>query len=62
MRAEIETLRRELAEMREEQRQLARTVEELAQTFRAVATHLGIAAEPYGRKTEHRERSPPGFA
>lgn len=60
---ELKALREELAAMRAEQRQLASAVEQLTQTFRNLATHLGIAAEPYvkgGR--EHRDRDIPGFA
>jgi hypothetical protein len=49
--------------MRAEQRELARTVEQMWRTFRALATQLGIAAEPYRRSRE--EPAPrqdlPGF-
>jgi hypothetical protein len=32
-------------------------------TFRSLATHLGIAAEPYGKKSEKgHDRDLPGFA
>jgi hypothetical protein len=60
--AELGALRRELAEMRAEQRELAKSVAELATTFRTLATHLGIASEPY-RKTgrEPSEKEIPGF-
>jgi predicted nucleic acid-binding Zn-ribbon protein len=59
----LKALRTELGELREEQRALAKSVEDLAQTFRALATHLGIAAEPYspsGRAGKGKEI--PGFA
>jgi len=60
--AELRALRQELAELRREQQELARAVNQLTTTFRTLATHLGIAAEPYERK-ERRESttSPPGF-
>jgi hypothetical protein len=61
-RAEFEALRRELAEMRAEQRELAKAVDQLSQTFRSVAIHLGIASEPYRKRSEtERERDLPGF-
>lgn len=60
---ELTALRRELAELREEQRELARAVGELTQTFRSLATHLGVAAEPYkGAPRDRRDRDAPGFA
>jgi LPS O-antigen subunit length determinant protein (WzzB/FepE family) len=58
---ELRQLREELHALREEQRELARSVEQLVQAFRAIATHLGITAEPYVRK-EKRDRDLPGFA
>jgi prefoldin subunit 5 len=58
--AELETLRREIAEMRAEQQEIARSVAELAQTFRTLAVHLGIGAEPY-RKAAASNRDLPGF-
>ena len=60
--AEIGALRAEIAEMRREQQELAKAVGELAQTFRTLATHLGIASEPYrkaGRGAPDKEI--PGF-
>ena len=45
--AEQRTMREELQALRAEQRELARSVDQLAQTCRSLATHLGIAAEPY---------------
>ena len=61
--AELGQLRRELAELREEQRELARAVSELTKTFRALALHLGIAAEPYGKgRATEKDRDLPGFA
>jgi prefoldin subunit 5 len=61
--AELRMLRQELAELRAEQQELVRAVNQLATTFRTLATHLGIAAEPYNRK-ETRDSQPnlPGFA
>lgn len=60
---EIKALREELAEMRAEQRQLTTAVEQLTQTFRNLATHLGIAAEPYVKGSrEPKDRDIPGFA
>ncbi|MHB8352517.1 MAG: hypothetical protein ACYDFT_07535 [Thermoplasmata archaeon] len=49
--AEIESLRREIEAIHAEQRQLIQSIDELTRTFRALATHLGIAAEPYGGRT-----------
>lgn len=60
--AELRMLRQELAELRAEQQELVRSVNQLATTFRTLATHLGIASEPYNRKETGRSReSPPGF-
>ncbi len=61
LEAEVRTLRREVAELRAEQRDLARSIEELTRTFRALAAHLGIAAEPY-RRSGDPGRDAPGFA
>jgi len=36
--------------MRAEQREMAMAIQELVTTFRSLATHLGIATEPYARK------------
>ena len=58
---ELRQLREELHALREEQRELTRSVEQLVTAFRSIATHLGIAAEPYVRK-EKRDRDLPGFA
>jgi prefoldin subunit 5 len=59
---ELRMLRQELGELRAEQRELARAVNQLATTFRTLATHLGIAAEPYTRKeTRGGESNLPGF-
>ena len=61
--AELRQLRQELGEMRAEQRELAHAVEQLTATFRAIATHLGIAAEPYPRRGgDPPDRNLPGFA
>ncbi|MFY9717155.1 MAG: hypothetical protein WAK40_04400 [Thermoplasmata archaeon] len=61
--AELRMLRQELAELRAEQQELVRAVNQLATTFRTLATHLGIASEPYNRKETRDARSnPPGFA
>ncbi|HZY70440.1 MAG TPA: hypothetical protein VFF67_05620 [Thermoplasmata archaeon] len=51
-----------ITQLRAEQRELARAVDQLTQTFRSLATHLGIAAEPYvksGRDAKTKEI--PGF-
>jgi hypothetical protein len=62
--AELAALRREIAELRAEQRLLAERVEEVARSFRAIATQIGIAAEPYrkGKSGEAKGRELPGFA
>jgi len=61
--AELRQLRQELAELRTEQQELVRAVNQLATTFRTLATHLGIASEPYARKENPESRqNPPGFA
>jgi hypothetical protein len=54
-------LRQELAELRREQREMAKSIDQLVTTFRSLATHLGIAAEPYVQKGE-KQRDLPGFA
>lgn len=64
LRAEIEALRHELAEMRSDQRELTKVVAEMRDTFRSLAIHLGIAAEPYQKKgaSPSTSRDLPGFA
>ena len=53
----------ELQQMRAEQREMAAAIQELVTTFRTLATHLGIASEPYVRKGDPRDgRDLPGFA
>jgi hypothetical protein len=60
---DLRALREELQRMRAEQREMAAAIQELVTTFRTVATHLGIAAEPYVRKGEASgKRDIPGFA
>ena len=60
--AELRALREELRELRAEQQQMARAIGELVTTFRMLATHLGIAAEPYQRgSSSTRSRDLPGF-
>lgn len=60
--AELRALREELAEMRKEQQQMARAIGDLVTTFRMLATHLGIASEPYGRHSASTgSRDLPGF-
>jgi hypothetical protein len=54
-------LRQEIQELRAEQKEIASTVLQLVNTFRALAAHLGIASEPYERKTEP-DRDFSGFA
>jgi prefoldin subunit 5 len=59
---ELRMLRQELTELRAEQRELARAVNQMATTFRTLATHLGIASEPYARKeTRESQQNLPGF-
>ncbi|MGB6501723.1 MAG: hypothetical protein WBG19_10090 [Thermoplasmata archaeon] len=60
--AELRMLRQELGELRAEQQELVRAVNQLATTFRTLATHLGIAAEPYNRKeSRDAQQNLPGF-
>lgn len=59
---EVRALRQEVAELRAEQKALMASMEELTRTFRALATHLGIASEPYKRGGEPpSQREIPGF-
>jgi hypothetical protein len=61
--AELRALREELAHLRAEQREMAQAINQLVTTFRSLATHLGIAAEPYVKKGGRpAERDVPGFA
>jgi chromosome segregation ATPase len=61
--AELRALREELRELRAEQREMAQAINQLVTTFRSLATHLGIAAEPYVRKGDRSaQRDLPGFA
>jgi len=60
---EMSALREELQRMRAEQREMAAAIQELVRTFRSLATHLGIASEPYVRKGDPpRGGDVPGFA
>jgi len=60
---ELRALREELQALRAEQREMAKAIGELVTTFRTLATHLGIAAEPYVRKGKaEADRDLPGFA
>ena len=60
--AELRMLRQELSELRAEQREISRAINQLATTFRTLATHLGIASEPYTRKeTKESQQNLPGF-
>ncbi len=60
---ELRELRNELKELRNEQRQMAQSIDQLVTTFRSLATHLGIAAEPYrGKEKPSKDRDLPGFA
>jgi hypothetical protein len=59
--AELRMLRQELQELRAEQKEMATAINQLVTTFRALATHLGIASEPYSRKTAN-DRDLRGFA
>jgi prefoldin subunit 5 len=60
--AELHALRQELTELRNEQKELARTIAQLVQTFQALATHMGIASEPYSKKGSNSNPDLPGFA
>jgi hypothetical protein len=59
--AELRALREELTLLRSEQLQLARSIDQLTATFRALAIHLGIAAEPYPKTRDEPHREVPGF-
>ena len=60
--AELRALREDLGEMRKEQREMAKAIGDLVTTFRMLATHLGIASEPYARHSSSSEpRDLPGF-
>lgn len=60
--AELRALRQELETLRAEQREMAKAIDQLVSTFRMLATHLGIAAEPYVRKeSSRRDADLPGF-
>ncbi len=61
--AELRALRQELQELRSEQRAMAQAIDQLVTTFRSLATHLGIAAEPYVKRESDRtrDRDVPGF-
>ena len=59
---ELRALKEELRELRAEQREMAKAIDQLVTTFRLLATHLGIAAEPYVRKgSSGSGRDLPGF-
>ena len=60
--AELHALRQELSELRNEQKELARTIAQLVQTFQALATHMGIASEPYTKKAASSAKDLSGFA
>ncbi|MCI4318534.1 MAG: hypothetical protein L3K23_00135 [Thermoplasmata archaeon] len=61
--SQLRAVREELAQLRAEQRELAHSVEQLTQTFRALATHLGIVAEPYNKSSGNAKgKEIPGFA
>lgn len=59
--AELRMLRQEIEGLRREQREMANSLQQLVTTFRSLATHLGIAAEPYASKKKD-DRDLPGFA
>lgn len=48
--AELRQLREELDALRREQKEMATAIRQLVTTFQSLATHMGIAAEPYSRK------------
>ncbi len=60
---ELKALRAEIALLRQEQKEMAHAIDQLLTTFRGLATHLGIATEPYGRRGgKGSDRDVPGFA
>lgn len=62
---ELTALRQEIASLREEQQRLSDRVDEMTRAFRAIATQIGIASEPYRRSAASAEsgsRDLPGFA
>jgi hypothetical protein len=59
--AELRMLRKEIEDLRRDQQEMANSIRQLVVTFRSLATHLGIAAEPYAGKKKD-ERDVPGFA
>jgi predicted nucleic acid-binding Zn-ribbon protein len=60
--AELRALREDLKELRDEQREMANAINQLVTTFRTLATHLGIASEPYTRREPSTSsRDLPGF-
>jgi prefoldin subunit 5 len=60
--AELRALREDLKALREEQQEMAAAINQLVTTFRTLATHLGIAAEPYTRREANTAaRDLPGF-
>jgi hypothetical protein len=59
--AELRMLRQEIQELRAEQKEMAVAINQLVTTFRSLATHLGIASEPYARKGSP-DRDLRGFA
>ncbi len=60
--AELRALREDLKEIRHEQREMANAINQLVTTFRTLATHLGIASEPYARREPTAaSRDLPGF-
>jgi hypothetical protein len=59
---ELRLLREELQQLHNEQREMAKAIEQLVTTFRTLATHLGIAAEPYSPREKSTNRQDlPGF-
>ena len=59
---ELRLLREELQQLRNEQREMAKAIEQLVTTFRMLATHLGIASEPYAAREKPSSREDlPGF-
>lgn len=57
MELELASIRQQLTELRAEQHEMRQAIEELVRTFRAVAMHLGIAAEPYRKSGTSTDRS-----
>jgi hypothetical protein len=63
---ELASIRQQLTQLHAEVQEMKQAVEELVRTFRAMAMHMGIAAEPYRKGSSGADRGKgtdvPGFA